>query len=200
MIAAITIDFLLNIVESSSHGVAYVYCNYKAREEQDTSKMLAAILKQLVQARPSLMEPVEWLHQQHAGRGTRPSPDEVFDALRHVVAQYSTVYIVVDALDECQDSDGTRREFLAKLGNLQAGHNVCLMATSRFIPDILDWFSGELKLEVRARHDDVIGFVANQLYRVPKCIRRDPKLQEMVLRTIVEAADGMYAFPSQLVM
>ncbi|KAH8707190.1 ankyrin repeat domain-containing protein [Phaeosphaeriaceae sp. PMI808] len=192
MVAAIAIDHLLKSVQSSSHGVAYVYCNYKAQEEQDTSRMLAAILKQLVQARLSLVEPVERLHEQHADKGTRPSPDEIFGALRDVFAHYSTVYIVVDALDECQDSDGTRRQFLAKLRDLQAGRDVRLMATSRFIPDIMDWFNKGLKLEVQASKEDVKRFVAGQICRLPKCIQRDPALQGVVQEKIVEAVDGMF--------
>jgi Cdc6-like AAA superfamily ATPase len=200
MVAAIAIDHLLKSVQSSSQGVAYVYCNYKAREEQDTSRMLAAILKQLVQARLSLVDPVERLHKQHADRGTRPSPDEVFNALRDVLAHYSTVYIVVDALDECLDSDGTRRQFLAKLRNLQAGRDVRLMATSRFIPEIVDWFNEGLKLEVQASKEDVKRFVAGQICRLPKCVQRDPALQEVVQEKIVEAVDGMYVCPSQFVI
>lgn len=196
MVAAIAIDHLLKSVQSSSHGVAYVYCNYKAREEQDTSRMLAAILKQLVQARPSLVGPVERLHKQHADRGTRPSPDEVFSALQDALAHYSTVHIVVDALDECQDSDGTRRQFLAKLRDLQAGRDVRVMATSRFIPEIVDAFDKALELEVHASKGDVKRFVTGQLYRLPECIRRDPALQEIVEEKIVEAVDGMYALRS----
>jgi Cdc6-like AAA superfamily ATPase len=200
MVAAIAIDQLLKSVQSSSHGVAYVYCNYKAREEQDTSRMLAAILKQLVQARLSLVDPVERLHKQHADRGTRPSPDEVFSALQDVLIHYSTVYIVVDALDECLDSDGTRRQFLAKLRDLQAGRDVRLMATSRLIPEIVDWFKEGLKLEVQASEEDVKRFVAGQIYRLPKCIQRDRMLQEFVQEKIVEAVDGMHVYPGQLVI
>ncbi|KAF2186071.1 hypothetical protein K469DRAFT_707252 [Zopfia rhizophila CBS 207.26] len=192
MVAAIAIDYLLESVQSSSHGVAYVFCNYKAQEEQDASRMLAAILKQLVQARPSLVGPVERLHKQHADRGTRPSPDEVFSALRDVLAHYSAVHIVVDALDECQDSDSTRRQFLAKLCDLQAGRDVRLMATSRFIPEIVDWFNEALKLEVQASKEDVKRFVAGQICRLPRCIQRDPALQEIVQEKIVEAVDGMF--------
>ncbi|KAF2469207.1 ankyrin [Lindgomyces ingoldianus] len=196
ILAAIAIDHLfdhlLKSMQSSSHGVAYVYCNYKAREEQDTSQMLAAILKQLVQARPSLVGPVELLHKQHADRGTRPSPDEVFSALRDVLARYSTVYIVIDALDECQDSDGTRRQFLTKLRDLQVGRDVRLMATSRFIPEIVDWFNQALKLEVQASKEDVKRFVAGQICRLPKCIQRNSALQEIVQEKIVEAVDGMF--------
>lgn len=162
--------------------------------------MLAAILKQLVQARLSLVDPVERLYKQHADRGTRPSPDEVFGALLDVLERYSTVYIVVDALDECLDSDGTRRQFLAKLRGLQAESDVRLMATSRFIPEIVDMFNEGLKLEVQASEEDVKRFVAGQICRLPECIQRDPMLQESVQENIVEAVDGMYVCPNQLVI
>jgi hypothetical protein len=197
MAAAIAIDHLLSLVQSSSHGVAYVYCNYKAQEEQDTCSMLAAILKQLVQCRPSIVDDsVERLHKQHANQGTRPSLDEVFSTVRDVLTRYPTVYIVIDALDECQD--GTRRQFLAKLRDLRAGRDVRLMATSRFISEIIDAFRDlqTLMLEVKANKEDVKRFVAGQIYRLPKCIQDDLALQDMVQEKIVDAVDGMYAFCS----
>lgn len=48
MVAAIAIDHLLECAQSSLVGVVYVYCNYKAQEEQDAPNILAAIVKQLV--------------------------------------------------------------------------------------------------------------------------------------------------------
>lgn len=189
MIAAIAINHLLDLAQNSSHGVAFVYCNYKAQEEQDASSMLAATLKQLVQGRLSAIEPVERLHQRHADRGTKPSLDEIYSALRDVFAYYPSVRVVIDALDECQD--GTRHQFLAKLRDLQAGRDVRLMATSRFIPEIEDAFRDALMLEVQASREDVKRFVAGQTYRLPRCIRRDTALQEIVQEKIVEAVDGM---------
>jgi len=191
MIAAIAVDHLSKTAQSSSIGVAYVYCNYKAQEEQDTNNLLAAILKQLVQARPSLIEPVEQLHVEHTKRGTRPSVDEIFAALQSVLAKFSAVYVVIDALDECRDSDGTRRLFLAKLQDLQAKTDLRLMITSRFIPDIVDEFKTALRLEVQASEEDVKRFVAGQIYRLPKCIQRDTALQEMMQDKIIEAVSGM---------
>jgi Cdc6-like AAA superfamily ATPase len=191
MVAAIAIDHLLKSVQSSSMAVAYVYCNYKAQEEQDASSMLAAIVKQLVRARPSAAEPVERLHKEHADRGTKPSLEEIFGTLREVVAKYSVVYIVVDALDECRDSDGTRSQFLAKLRELQAGKDIRLIATSRFIPEVEVEFRTAVRLEVRASNEDVRRFVASQMYRLPKCIQRDPALQKMVEEKIPETVDGM---------
>jgi hypothetical protein len=168
-----------------------VYCNYKAQEEQDSSSMLAAILKQLVQNRMSTVDHVERLHQQHVNRGTKPSLEEIYSTLQDVLTYYPTVYIVIDALDECQSSDGTRRQFLAKLRDLQAGQDVRLMATSRSIPEIVAAFREAPRLEVQASKGDVKRFVAGQTDRLPRCIQRDPLLQEMVQEKIVEAADGM---------
>ncbi|OCK92309.1 ankyrin, partial [Cenococcum geophilum 1.58] len=189
MIAAIAVDHLLKM-QSSSIGVAFVYCNYKAQEEQDAISLLAAILKQL-QAQTSLVEPVERLHQQHASRGTKPSFDEIIGALGSVLANYSTVYVVIDALDECRNN-GTRHQLLAKLRDLQAGTDLRLMITSRFIPEIVDELKEELRLEVQASDEDVKRFVAGQIYRLPKCIQRDSALQGMVQEKIVKAVDGMF--------
>jgi Cdc6-like AAA superfamily ATPase len=189
MVAAIAIDHLLNTVQHSKHGVAYVYCNYKAQEEQDLSSALAAILKQLVSGRPSAIEHIERLHQKHADRGTKPSVDEIASALRNVLAHYPYSCVVIDALDECQTA--TRHQLMAKLRDLQAGNDVRLMVTARFIPDIEDAFKAALRLEVQASREDVKRFIAGQTYRLPACIQRSTALQDMVQEKILEAVEGM---------
>ncbi|KAF2629421.1 hypothetical protein BU25DRAFT_389615 [Macroventuria anomochaeta] len=190
MIAAIAIDYLLDTVQSDSCGVVYVYCNYKAQEEQDASSLLAAILKQLVQGQLSTVNHIERLHQKHASRGTKPSLDEIYNALQNVFACYASVHIVIDALDECQNA--TRRQLLAKLHDLQAGRDVRFMVTARFMPDIQDDFEGALRLEVQASREDVKRFVAGQIYRLPTCIQGSDALQEMVQEKIADAVDGMF--------
>jgi hypothetical protein len=189
MVAAIAIDHLLNTAQNSAHGTAYVYCNYKAQEEQDVSSMLTAVLKQLVSGQPSAVEHIERLHQKHAGRGTKPSLDEITNALRNVLAHYPYVCVVIDALDECQSA--TRCQLLEKLRDLQAGRDVRLMVTARFIPDIEDAFQAALRLEVRASREDVKRFIAGQTNRLPACIQRSVALQDMVQEKILDAVDGM---------
>jgi Cdc6-like AAA superfamily ATPase len=191
MIAAIAIDYLLREVQSSTIGVAYMYCNYKAQKEQDVPSLLAAFLKQLVQAQPSTAEPVEQLHRKHADRGTKPSVEEILEALKTVVSNYTTVHVVVDALDECADSNGTRGQFLLQLRNLQAMTDLRLMTTSRLIPDVVEEFREAIILDVRARDQDVRRFVAGHIYRLPKCVQRDSSLQDMVQDKVAKSVDGM---------
>lgn len=188
---AVAIDHLLKAwSDTIGVGVVYVYCNYKAQIDQNVADLLAAILKQLVQARPSIAEPVEHLHKHHAKKGTKPSLEEIFKALQSVLKNYSSVYFAIDALDECSNR-ATRRQFLAKLRDLQRGTDLRLLATSRWIPDIVDEFDEALMLEVRASDGDVKQFVAGQTYLLPNCIQRDDTLQEMVQDKIVQAVDGM---------
>jgi Cdc6-like AAA superfamily ATPase len=193
IMAAATIDHLSRTLPSSTTGVAYIYCNYKAETDQSATSLLAAILKQLVQARPSSAEPLIRLYDEYANR-RRMSLNEIMDALQSVLAKYSSVYIIVDALDEYQENDGTRSQLLAKLRDLQRQADVRLMVTSRFIQDIQDEFRQALRLEVQADNADMKQFVMGQMYRLPKCVQRDNELRKLVQDKIVEAADGMLVF------
>ncbi|KAF2818132.1 ankyrin, partial [Ophiobolus disseminans] len=190
MVAAIAIDYLLNSAQNSAYGVAYVYCNYKSQANQDTASILAAILKQLGQGRSSALGPVERLHRKHLSHGTRPSLDEIFSALRDVVAQYPYVFIVVDALDECQRE--TRRQLLSKLRVLQKEADLRLTATSRFVPYVEDALRPAIRLEVKASNEDLKQFVVGQICRLPRCVQRDKALQDLVQERVVEAVDGMF--------
>jgi hypothetical protein len=156
---------------------------------KQTKTILAAILKQLGQGRPPALGPVEQLHHKHASRGTRPSLDDIFSALRDVVAQYPYVFIVVDALDECQRE--TRRQLLSKLLALQKEADVRLTATSRFVPDVEDALQLAIRLEVKASDEDVKQFVVGQICRLPRCVQRNKALQDLVQDRVVEAVSGM---------
>ena len=191
MIAAIAVDYLWKTFQKDNIGIAYVYCNYKAQESQTTTDLVAAILKQLVQERPLFGEPVAALHKQHANRRTRPSLNELLTALDSVSSCYSKVYIVLDGLDECSDSDGTRSKLLAKFRSLQINTDISLMATSRFVPKVMQFFEGFPVLEIRAADADVKQFVAGQMNRLPHCVQRNIGLQVEIQYRIVQAVDGM---------
>jgi hypothetical protein len=191
MMAAIAVDHLQNTVQTPEVGVVYLYCNYKRQADQDTSKLLAATIKQLVQDRPSIVQPLSSLYDDHQKRGTRPSFQEIVQTLQSVLAYFSRVYVVVDDLDECPDQDGTRSELLEFCRSFEGRIDLRLMATSRRIPDIVEKFKCSSQLEVRASDADVKRYVAGKVDRLAKCIQRDGDLQELVQNKIVEVADGM---------
>jgi hypothetical protein len=190
MMAAIAIDHLRTLAQEDV-GLAYLFCNYKSQVDQNLCNLLSALLKQLVQDWPDIAVPVTCLYDDHAKKKSRPSLEELFTALLIVCSKYARVYVVLDALDECTDQDGTRSQLIEKLRYLQMRTNVRLLLTSRFIPEITEKFRLDPVLEVQASEDDVKQFVIGQIPRLPRCIRRDDELTHAVQSTIVKAIGGM---------
>jgi hypothetical protein len=194
ILTSIVIDHLSTRFQNDADiGIAYVYFNYKQNvDKQNVDNLLSSLLKQLSQERPSLPDSVKALHDQHRNKRTRPSIDELSRALQSVAAMYSRVFIIVDALDECQASDGCRARFLLEIFNLQAECGVNLFATSRFIPEITEKFDGSISLEIRACNEDIQRYLKDHMSQLPAVVLCSPDLQEEINTEIVKAVDGMY--------
>ena len=196
MITSIIVDHLCNRFQNDgSVGIAYLYCNFRRQQEQKPAGLFASLLKQLVQEQPSVPESIKGLYICHKDRRTRPSSDEILKVLSSVICDYSRTFIIIDALDECQVSDGVRRILLSKIFNLQAKTAVSLFATSRFIPEIEKEFKRGLSLEIRASDEDVRRYVDNHMLQLPSFVSNNLNLKEEIKTTIVNAVGGMYVSP-----
>ena len=174
-------------------GIIYLYCNFRRRDEQGAEDLLASLLKQLTQRQSSLPDNVKALYNQHRHKRTRPSFDEISRALQSVAAMCSQVFIIVDALDECQASDSCRMKFLTEIFNLQAKCEVHLFATSRFILEITEVFKSSTWLEIHATRDDVEMYLEGHMQQLPSFVQRNQQLQEEIKTGISESVNGMYA-------
>jgi ankyrin repeat protein len=200
ILTAIVVDNLATrFAGNLAIGIAYIYYNFRRQDEQKAEELLASLLKQLTQGRSSLPDSVKSLHDKHKDKRTRPSLAEISKALQSVAAMYSRVFIVVDALDECQASNGCRARFLLEIFNLQAKCQASLFATSRFIPEITEKFEGSIALEIRATEQDVRRYVDGHISHLASFVGRNLDLQEEIKTEIVKAVDGMYMAPSILI-
>jgi len=184
-------DLCERFQDDATIGIAFIYCNFKRQGEQKIDHLLTSLLKQLAQGQFSLPGSMKDLYDQHKEKRTRPSSDEISRTLQYVATMYSRVFIVVDALDECQVAEGCRAKFLLEVFNLQTKCGANFFATSRFIPEIIDKFDGSISLEIRARDEDLRSYLDAHMSQLP-IVRRSPDLQEEVMTEIVKAVDGMY--------
>lgn len=193
MLAAVAIDHLVANWRSTTVAVAFMYCSYKSRNEQTIEAILAAILQQLVQPNhPKVAAVITNLYEQHVAHGTQPSAEQLQQTLLAALSDFSSVYIVIDALDECSADDGTRSQLLSHVRELRGAKNLRVLITSRHLPDIVQEFSEIPRVEIRAHEEDVKLFVAGEIHRLPRCIQRDAELQRLAQDRIVEAIDGMH--------
>jgi Cdc6-like AAA superfamily ATPase len=193
ILTSIVVDNLCNrFYNDSTTGIAYIYCNFRRQEEQTAEDLLASLLKQLAQGQSLLPNSIISLYDKHKNRRTRPLFHEITKVLQSVAAMYLRLFIVVDALDECQTSDGCRARFLRAMFDLQAKYGVNIFVTSRSIPEITEEFQGSMSLEIRATEQDVRKYLNDKISYLPSFVRRSPELQEKIKSEIIKAVDGMY--------
>jgi hypothetical protein len=198
--AIIVDDLYTRFQNNPSVGIAYIYCNFGRQDEQKPEDLLASLLRQLIPS--SMPDIVKALYDQHKGKRTRTSIDEIWRVLHSVTAGYSRTFIIIDALDECQVSHRERDGFLSSISTLQkeAQSQINILATSRPLPDITwhfeEYFKGYLSKEIRAKEDDVLSYVNGRIFhlRRPR-ISKYPDLQDAIKREVVKAADGLYVLP-----
>jgi Cdc6-like AAA superfamily ATPase len=196
ILTSVVVDHLCSKYRANlSVGIAYIYCNFRQREQQNLENLLLSLVKQLLQTRTFEPEIVRTLYDSHSRKQTRLSFNEILEALGSVAAQYSRVLVIVDALDECGVSDGERQKFLSAIFNLQDKTGVNLFVTSRINGKIAKLFETALSLQIRANREDVESYLDGQMSLLEPDIL-DDDLRDTIRREIVSAVDGMYAYLS----
>ncbi|KAF7369563.1 ANK-REP-REGION domain-containing protein [Mycena venus] len=192
VLASMVVDHLSAASKNNEDiGVACIYLNHKEADQQPPTKLLAGLWRQLVLDR-DIGSIAESLYKQHREKGTEPSLDEVVNVLSLSLKEFSQVFIIVDAMDECPEFP---REILLK--QLAAmGSNVNLLITSR--PNISpesSSFPNFETLDILAAPGDIQVYINAQIESSPhlsKHIRRKPELQEEILTKVIDTADGMF--------
>ncbi|PQE15529.1 ankyrin repeat protein [Rutstroemia sp. NJR-2017a WRK4] len=176
-------------------GIAYIYCEFRRKDEQKASDLLANLLKQLARGWSSLPKSVKSLYEkynEHMNKQTRPSFDDISEALQSVAAMYSRIFIVVDALDECTPDDSCREKFLSKIFNLQGVYKVNIFTTSRPITEVTKDFKGSLEMEIYAKEQDVRTYLDDHMSPRRGFLKNNQELQDEIKNKIGAAVKGMF--------
>ncbi|KAL6834212.1 ankyrin repeat-containing domain protein [Trichoderma sp. SZMC 28015] len=195
IMTSVVVDHLTKTFKGDSDiGMAYIYCTFKQpKSEHTTRSLLSSVLKQLAGGRETFPATTRSLYEQHEAKQTHASQEELIADLKAVIELYSSVFIIIDALDECDLN--AMHGFIYDLFMLQKHCSVNIFATSRFIPEITEWFTqvGSSFLEIRARASDIATYLDIEMKESStSLIKSNINLQEDIKREICEAADGMF--------
>ncbi len=195
-----------NLLQHSSNDpcivTAYFYLDFRDAQKQDPERMLRSLLCQLLQDPVTIPKGVDPLFSSCANGQHRPSIDVLLQIMEQMVQQFTQVYIVLDALDECAQ----RPELLDVLERLAGWqpHNLHLLMTSRKERDI------ESSLESYINTEDIVSL---QREVVDKDIQRyvrqrlsndkalskwekDATMKKEIEDALMTGACGMYINPS----
>jgi hypothetical protein len=127
---------------------AYFYFDFNDAQKQDPELMLRSLLSQLLQRSVTIPKGIDALFSACDNGHRQPSPHALVEVLPQVMRQFTHVYIVLDALDECMQRPELMN-VLEKVAGWQLD-NMHLLMTSRKERDI------ESSLESYIQEEDTV--------------------------------------------
>lgn len=132
------------------------------------------------------------LSQRHLKQETWPDRLEISELVRSIVSDLRSVHIIVNAVDECSDINGTGSELLKELRQLL--HHIRFLCTSRYITDNQLQFEDYPHLEIRATEGDINAYLEDHIEnesRLKRHIHGDSSLLRMILNVIMQNFNGL---------
>ena len=183
--------------------MAYFYFDFRDVDKQRLCNMLPSILIQLSARSNPYCDVLSRLFSSHDRGVQKPSDRAMVDCLKEMLtlrAQEPT-YIILDALDECPVTStipSPREEVLELVDELVGLHlpNVHICVTSRPEHDIRAILR-DLTLHTVSLHDesgqhqDIAEYVTSFVRTDRKVRRWREEDKELVIKTLLEKADGM---------
>jgi hypothetical protein len=173
-------------------AIACVYFDHK--QDFKPVEILRSILQHIVQRQEGgLSNEIRELHKKHTKSGRQPTLHELSEILQLEISDFSKIFIIIDALDECTTTDNAPAKLLGELQNLQP--KLRLMVTGRpFAVKNLSLFPAYATLEVRARDLDIEKFVRGRI-QADESLRTyasgGNELEKPIIGTVVDKAKGM---------
>jgi ankyrin repeat domain-containing protein 50 len=187
-------DLLSSSELDMSLAVAYFYFKGDDKDKRTSSGMLRALLKQLFDRGKRTSDVLPKIY----GNGNQqPSSEQLLSSLGTISREYSDVFIVLDALDECEELESV----LDVLEEIErwTDSNIHLVFTSRETKDIKEFVDGlemsksMIRLSATVVKEDIRMYIRDRLRtdRNLKRWRSYPRVQEEIENSLVNKSDGM---------
>ncbi|RPA91196.1 hypothetical protein L873DRAFT_1715136 [Choiromyces venosus 120613-1] len=189
------IDTLCDQFSGKDVGVACLYCDFHAQEEQVTTSMMGGILKQLVAALDEIPEEISNAFQKSkesiGGRGLR-LPD-ILKLLAKILASFRRTFICIDGLDEYAIE--RRPEFLHSLQQvLRDSPTTRLFLAGR--PYLKEEVKNHLSesvphLAIKPHESDIKKYINKKISEDPDPDAMSGKLESEIMTRICQSSSDM---------
>jgi hypothetical protein len=191
--------------DAGSAIMAYFYFDFKDVNKQGCRDLLLSLVSQLSTRSRPCCDVLHSVYKMHENGTRQPSDDTLKECLKEMlrVTGQGSIFIVLDALDECPDFSGIpspRDEVLQLVKELIDLHlqELHICATSRPEVDIRA-ILGPLAFRSVSLHDesgqktDIDDYIRSVVNSSPSAAMRRWRVEDrnLVIETLTERADGM---------
>jgi len=166
-ISSLVIDSLCDRAQEENIAVIGLYCDFLSQQEQTTTNIIGALLKQLV-GRGGIPDHLRAAFQkgkrEFGGRGPRLA--DLIGMLKTVIASLPQVFICLDALDECLPKRVP--EILESLRDIlreSPGTRIFLTGRSHVKEDVQRYFPKVVVIPINPNRNDIRNYVKMRLDR-----------------------------------
>ena len=153
--------------EASSQSLLYFYFDFTDTEKQSLEKAVRSLISQLYEKKKHVRRHLDSLYSLCGNGKRQPSNDLLQTAFQKMVEEADGVWMVLDALDECQTQKGYRSKSLFSwIKHLQNSHiGIHLLVTSRpeqvIRPIIEKWVSDNENISIQSNliRSDICAYV-----------------------------------------
>jgi ankyrin repeat protein len=183
---------------SPSHALVYYYCDYKRAESQNLDRILACLAGQLARQHERCFQIIKesGLCRDTAHQFIIASSVQLSSLVAQLMHCFDEVGIVVDGLDECDDSSSITLALVELAAKIPSAR---MLFFSRDEPGIRRHLEGFAKQPIAARKADLQLFVATQLEeraRRGTLRMQNTALKDEIMEKLVNGADGMFRWVS----
>ncbi|KAH7156643.1 hypothetical protein EDB81DRAFT_867642 [Dactylonectria macrodidyma] len=193
ILASMVIDLLQHTFKPEEAGVAFIYCDYKSGRQHTSINFISSLVQQLVQRQSEVSQSVKDFYAKAMSRHTRPTLVDYSNLLHLEIGRLPKTFIVVDALDEYVEKDGSRSILLQQFRLLR--HKVNLLVTSRHASVAEGDFEVDATLRIRANDEDIERYLRFQIHHnrnLATCVQKFPELEDDMVTSISTSAHGMF--------
>ncbi|KAH7088079.1 ankyrin repeat-containing domain protein [Paraphoma chrysanthemicola] len=182
----------------TTSGLAYFYFDFRDAQKKNIGSMLRCLLRQLLQQLKEVSPTLDALMSSFIDQRSQPSTPDLLEMLRHTIAGFQDVYVVLDALDECKH----RKDFLEVLATVYSWqprrpHLLVTSRKERDIEDILAHFINKqatISLQNEEVDRDIQHYVQQRLSDDPSLAkwRKDASIVQQIESALMNGAHGMF--------
>ncbi|KAI5836958.1 ankyrin repeat-containing domain protein [Morchella snyderi] len=204
ILASFTIELLKKRATSTEDCIAYFYCSIAQPDRSSPDSILRALLRQICVGYSSASDGlpsalVEAKQNKQRESGGLLTVKESEQLIIQLSKQLTGLWIVVDALDECNIN--SRKELFQALKAIQKdGSNVHVLVTGRNEGDIIAYMKDyeDYHIGPKDNSDDIMLYIRSELDRLYSCPSKSGMVDDMrdheqdILKALQANVDGMF--------
>ena len=184
-------------------GLAFFYFDLNDKAKQTSKSLLSSLVLGLT-AQSNNYLPLESLYNIH-GKLYHPTEDELLQLLLKLLQCFKQAYIIIDALDECDDYYQLFDQVIKVIHDWPLPHFHLLVSSRReqhIVITMEECAPGEIYLsaELSAHASDILFYIHTVVGKDHRVRRWGHNIQEDVKNALIGGANGMYVLSHMLVI